>query len=724
MDIQTIGGVQVDIRTNTVVDGTVPVSQRGYYGSRIPLNIVCFKDGKYCNVELFQPVLYDKEQAMPKFDVKWIQYDNPAAKNRKIVKIHFSYAYKAWWYEQRRRCLEGYTVGGVYLTGEYYFYLNFWKIRAKGRGLGWITPNFIDMQKELFDLVEKARKENKNILTLKRRQIGFSECYSSMMGHEYTFYPLSRGLIVGGQDTYATKTLSCVRGGLDAFHPSVTNAGREFYKRRKSGLDRDDFFECGLLDPTGAKMGYLCQVEAITTLDNVQAANGKTPTFCLLEEAGINRHLSTVYEMILPSIQEKGKQDGRIIAICGTGGEMSMGAAKLMDMFYNPAKYDILVSDEVYEEGISGTAHFFPAWKWFVTDNDGNSYKEAGIELIQKEREKKQKGLTTYKTQMPLTPSDAFIISGSCPFNVTKLEQQQKALLSIGMKEYMQYGRFEWVFDISKEQQKDLAAIMAKRKPTGVRWVPCPQGCEAQLDNDGDLMYPVALIEHPDRPTTKEGEQGFEYLFTEPRYHGLYKAGMDPYNKDEAESTTSQGSITIAKGYLDGNHTHNLFPCSLTWRPCKKDKFYEMSVMMQCYYGLAKVLIEWSNDAPLDWYKNNGWEFLLKERPLVTQAEMIDSHTVNRYGIDPNTKHVWEEHYAQYIEDYFFHMTDPFQVERALAYRKKKGYNCDKTISCMLAWEHVLDDIHIGVKVRDTKEKKTNSFTYGWINIGGRMIAL
>ena len=726
--IRDIEGVKVDLDRRLVVDGTLPVNERYYYGSRVSPRTKCYEYGKYCNVELFQPVIYDKECKIPSFDAKWIEWDNPNIKARRMLRINYPHSYKEWWYEQRRRCIEGYTVGGVYITGEYYFYLNFWRIRGKKRGAGFISPKFFDFQKEIFDLVARARAEGKNLLTLKRRQVGFSECYAAMIAHEYTFYPMARGLIVAGEDKYATKTMENVVGGLDAL--LTLSAGREFYKRRGT-KNKEDKIECGWESKTGGTMGYLGQVEAITTKDNEQAANGKTPSFCLLEEAGINPLLDKVYGMIRPAIEEQGLQDGRIIIINGTGGNMEAGAKLLQNMFYNPKEYNILVSDEVYEEGVTGTAHFFPAWKWYVIDNDGNSYKEQGLVLLREQRRLTKTNITELKTQFPFVPSEAFTLSGNCPFNVAKLENQYKRLRDIDADSLIQWGRLEWIFDNrdkvdSESNDNKLLGMMVKRKPIGVRWVACPQGCEKELDHDGDLLYPVSIIEHPDMPG---GREDFTVLFSDPRYETLYKAGMDPYNKDEAsKSAYSQGSVAICKGYLHSGCSYFIFPATMTWRPLKKEKFYEMSVMLCCYYGMARVLIEWSNDSPMDWFKNNGWEFLLKERPLITQAEMIDSGTVNRYGVDPNTKHVWEERYAQYIEDYYHHMLNPRQVEKALGYRKRKGFNCDESIAYMLAWEHLQDDIHLGVKVRNNKEKsKTKTLTpmgMGYIMDGGTIRAI
>ena len=39
-----------------------------------------------------------------------------------ITSAHpLSFEYKSWWKQQRKRCLEGYSIGGVRITGDYYW---------------------------------------------------------------------------------------------------------------------------------------------------------------------------------------------------------------------------------------------------------------------------------------------------------------------------------------------------------------------------------------------------------------------------------------------------------------------------------------------------------------------------------------------------------------------------------------------------------------------------
>ena len=61
-----------------------------------------------------------------------------------------TFGYKEYWEEQTNRCIEGYSSGGVKITGLHYFYLNFCQIKAtitvRGSERKILTfPRFLDL---------------------------------------------------------------------------------------------------------------------------------------------------------------------------------------------------------------------------------------------------------------------------------------------------------------------------------------------------------------------------------------------------------------------------------------------------------------------------------------------------------------------------------------------------------------------------------------------------
>src|SRR5574343_531028 len=121
-----------------------------------------------------------------------------------------TYSYNEYWIEQRKRCIEGYSVGGVRIPGPYYYYLNFFPIllkdsltKRKTRGF----PTFTDVDLEYFNIVERARKEGKGVIFVKPRRRGFSFKAASLAGHEYTFFRDSKVIISAYDRTYSANTM-------------------------------------------------------------------------------------------------------------------------------------------------------------------------------------------------------------------------------------------------------------------------------------------------------------------------------------------------------------------------------------------------------------------------------------------------------------------------------------------------------------------------------------
>ena len=83
--------------------------------------------------------------------------------------------YADFWNEQIRRCKEGYEVNGYRITGDNYFFLNFYRMQTviegntAGRGRNESFPSFLAKQYEFFHYVEMAEKLHKDVGILKAR---------------------------------------------------------------------------------------------------------------------------------------------------------------------------------------------------------------------------------------------------------------------------------------------------------------------------------------------------------------------------------------------------------------------------------------------------------------------------------------------------------------------------------------------------------------------------
>jgi len=578
-----------------------------------------------------------------------------------------SYEWHDWWREQRRRCLEGYEVGGVKITGIHYFYLNFWKIRAQVKGTGrkqLIHPRFLDIDHELFWHWEQAKQQQKDLLLLKRRQVGATDKFSVIGGHEFSFFPDSYVQIVCSHDKYATNMFKRVRWGLDAM------AGTEFYKKRE-GAESDtsssmkaQFIEN--IDGRKVVSGFMSHIEKFVSDGDAQALVGAAPSVVIFDEIGLFPGFLSVKEYIVPGMTNEGQRTGNCLLV-GTGGEANEGIRELSLAFYNPDRYDLLAVERDYDDEVvalegaksAKTCLFIPGWKYNVIDDNGNSLKDESIAKVlseRKRREQDEKRFLEYVTQYPLTPEEALLTPAGSRFNVKKL-RDQLIIIRKGGGFPIQRGELEW-----------------NKDKTGVDWVP-------------DHLGRYRIVEHP-----------MINQATQKPYNDLYVAGTDSYDKDKTASKYgSFGACSVFKRFLNASSTSNMFAASLYERPDTASEFYEDTAKLCVYYG-SMNLVEYSNLLILEWYRQNGFEYMLKERPEVAYAAIMRSGMENKYGVDPATKPYWIQSLADYINTNADKLWDTDLLEALIDYREDdKDYNCDRTIASSLCITHNNDILHRNV---------------------------
>lgn len=84
--------------------------------------------------------------------------------------------YADFWNEQFRRCQEGYVSHGYRLTGDHYFFLNFYRLKSTntkmaGQGRTTTYPSFFSKQYEYFHYVELCKVTRHDVCALKARGV-------------------------------------------------------------------------------------------------------------------------------------------------------------------------------------------------------------------------------------------------------------------------------------------------------------------------------------------------------------------------------------------------------------------------------------------------------------------------------------------------------------------------------------------------------------------------
>lgn len=85
-------------------------------------------------------------------------------------------SYTDFWKEQYKRCKYGMTVNGYTVTGDHYFFLNFFRLEdlnstsEAGIGRSIIFPNFMEGQYEWFHYLQLAKRLRLNACMMKARE--------------------------------------------------------------------------------------------------------------------------------------------------------------------------------------------------------------------------------------------------------------------------------------------------------------------------------------------------------------------------------------------------------------------------------------------------------------------------------------------------------------------------------------------------------------------------
>lgn len=140
-------------------------------------------DGKI--IDYFDPTLsYQLTGYKPITKTKSLDF-NPnwftVSRDTKIATGHYTQfhagtkAYRDFWHEEYVRCRNGYTVNGYTITGDHYFFLNYYQLlltqssekAAGGRSIGF--PNFLVAQYEYLHYLELCKRLRKNAALMKAR---------------------------------------------------------------------------------------------------------------------------------------------------------------------------------------------------------------------------------------------------------------------------------------------------------------------------------------------------------------------------------------------------------------------------------------------------------------------------------------------------------------------------------------------------------------------------
>lgn len=664
---------------------------------------------------------------------------------KEIPKMHpGSLEYVDWWREQKKRCIEGYWVGGKYMPGNLYFYVNFWTIllnkseHSKTKTPG--KPLLRDLEWEFFynwvqarglsgftqqpradnirDVLRNPNKdlgrpiyenEAKNLFMMGSR--GFGKSYGvsgGVVGHEFLFDGLkeynpgpegilsSTEIVVGAGDAkYSGDILKKVDFGLSQLPGSIEINGKFYpcpFSKQYSGSWASGKEVIASykkkVGGTWKQYGTNSKIKHRTFKDNEFAANGTRPAVMVMEEIGMFDNLKAAHEASVECMKNGTYKFGSCMYL-GTGGDMEGGTQDASEMFYDPDTFDMLAFlDEWEDRGKIG--YFVPATKGLnqYKDANGNTDDAKALEFLVNYRENLRKGKNAHSAldselqNRPIKPSEMFLRKSGNIFPRVELGEWLGKLESSG-------------------KYKDAALIgdLYYEEGNKVKWRPndsLQPVMEFPLKKDADKEGCVVIWEHPYIDST--GNTPF----------GLYIAGCDPIDQDDASSSPSLGSVFIYKTFISANVTYNIPVAEYTGRPNRADEFYEHVRKLLLYYN-AKCLYENQLKGLKAYFETKKCLHLLKEQPGII-ADIVKDSKVNRgYGI-----HMTEQIKSQceiYLRDWLIQeRTDidgtPIMnlheiysiplLKELIAYNRDDNF--DRVISFMLCILHQIDNHKVTVE--------------------------
>ena len=603
------------------------------------------------SAEKYSPVLFDK--SINKFE------------NFKEGSLEYS----QFWRTQKDRILNGYKPnGGVWVPGNYYFYLNFSKIHGLNPGAkrkSMISPLYRDQDHEYYQEVHDAKESGRGIIVLKARRKGFSFMNANILLHEWTCFPHSENGLGAQKEDYVQdfrkKMLLSYNELPPQFRNKILHNNEEIfmsgYKEKENGIWME----------RGTKSMIHFRV-----MEKPNAFRGTSLNFMVFEEAGEFLKLKRSFESSEDCFKEGDVFFGTPI-IGGTSNNMEIESDDYMEMFYNAERYNL---KPVFIKASKVFGSFFD----MSTGKSDVRGAEAYV-MAEAQRRKESGDLQTYYSYLqenPLEVEHAFFKSGATPFDLSKINSQIGNIMTNKNFDIVKRGRLDW------PKNKEGKTVFG--------------GKPIWMDDDGSLdandvnkeLFPFEMIERP-----LDGIKNAHVAAVDP-YH--IDDELEEMKKGNAKDTKSKGSMCVYRRFVDTNTVCELPVAFYTDRPYSKEAFYENCLKMCIYYD-SRILVEYNDDGFLKYFIKNKMQRYLKERPR--SADSPNSKATNKYGVHMKSfqkkllTELVDEYVKKHHEDIYF-----LKLLNELAVYGKK--NTDRVMAFGMALIHSMDAER---KVYDEKEE-------------------
>lgn len=340
--------------------------------------------------------------------------------------------YNDFWKEQMRRCVEGYTVGKYRITGDHYFFLNFYRMQTANldnvkavTGRNESFPSFLAKQYEFFHYVEMCEYLGMDVCMLKARGLGFSEILACLGTRPFTTTRKFRTVYTADSDAHLNPTLTKVWNQLNWLN-TQTQGGMKHLRQKIDNMFRK---RASMVNSQGDEWGPMSEIEGIVA-DSPSKVRGDRTERLIFEEAGSNKNMITSWVQGDALVNLGGVKIGIKLA-GGTGGDSGPALAGLAKMFRDPMSYGILPYKNFYTRDgrVQYTGFFIPAHEFSLRPEYLDNRGVTDSVRFKQFYEAKRSSMTgqdalTYAAENCFTPDEALLKQGDNIFDSELISQQ------------------------------------------------------------------------------------------------------------------------------------------------------------------------------------------------------------------------------------------------------------------------------------------------------------
>lgn len=546
------------------------------------------------------------------------------------------YQFKEYWKREKDRCMNGFFIadGQVKIPGRLYFHTVYWKIVAyleyesngkirKKREL--ITPYLMDTVWDVFNDIERCAEDGKFYILVGSRDFGKSINAASCVGHQYTFFPRSQGIVSAGNATYIKLATDKIEDGLINIHPVwfLNRIANDWKKEVKAGFK---IKQTNTVSPNSSFAAI--EIRNFQDGQKSMAAVGARPGIQLIDEIGtIGDLIACVKDSEGAWWSGDGDKPSCLGILAGTGGDMEVGK-EAGEIFFKPDAYNMLAFDN---PEIPGTqmGRFVSALKakikfkekktladylgiqhpdleriTILVSNEERAKKEWwDIELKKAESSGNSKTALKFRAFWPLNPSDSFLVLTKNDYNVKAAETQQR---------YLRQNKITGDY-IELYNDGEKITHRFENSIDGRNRIPVSE-------------FPVAN-QNMDAPI-----QVWEYPMENPPF-GVYVAGVDSVTQFKANHSDSLAAIYIFKRMHDiASETYqDMFVAAYVARPDEPDRWNEQARMLIKWYN-ARTLVENDDVTFINYMISKGDAHYLEQQPQWLR-QYVANPSPRDYGI-------------------------------------------------------------------------------------------